>query len=122
MKPITPASLAVLRRAIPIIPCWARLPDLWPTGSLRHWGDPVAAATAALNAELFRHQIGDRQRGGEAGALDAEELHQSLNPVQRRSVDAEIGKAAGRAAELRADTSISGRQCLIRQIRPVMAD
>src|SRR5690349_19836321 len=72
--------------------------------------------------DLSQHRIGEGKRRGEAGRLDAEEMHQARDAVLARALDLEVGRRLAGARGLRPDAGIARQQRALRQARPVAAD
>src|SRR6516225_9479872 len=97
----------------------------WGCFSKKEKSRPVSqhrATHAASSTEARHHVFGERQRSGEAGRFDAEQVHQPREAVLGGSVDDEIGGRLARAGQLWADAGIVGDQRIVRQRRKVAAD
>ena len=90
--------------------------------ALRHAGGAQTEGRRGLTLQPRRDLLGDRQRGGEAGAFDAEQIDEPRHAVRLGPVDAEIGGGIVRTADLRPHPRIGRRQRAVRQARPVAAD
>src|SRR5690606_8577849 len=72
--------------------------------------------------EKRRHFVGQRERGGQAGRLDAEQIHETRQAMLGRPADAKVrGRLAG-AAELGTNTRVGRLQAPFVKPGPVAAD
>src|SRR6266705_1780782 len=72
-------------------------------------------------AQQFAHVLADRERRGEAGGFDAEEVHQARNAVILRALNQEIARGLVPRLDLGPDARIRGLQGAVREARPVAA-
>src|SRR5262249_50137051 len=72
---------------------------------------PIFYALDSLQQRRYR--LGDRQRGGQAGRLDAEQVHQARDVMLRGPLNNEIVGRGSRRTELRPHADIPRRQSAI---------
>ena len=72
--------------------------------------------------EARRDFLGDRQRGGESGRLDAEEVDPAGDAVRFGAVDAKVGGRLVWSRYFRPHTSVARYQATVAEARPVAAD
>src|SRR5438067_469700 len=76
----------------------------------------------AMLAQFLAYQTRERQACGEAGRLDAIEMHEPWHAVLARSLDLEVGGGLSRSRSLGPDTGIARRERTVGQSRPITAD
>src|SRR5882672_10246023 len=95
----------------------------WRTPRWRRWLSSCAPPVVpGILAQFAKHDPGEREARGEAGRLDAIELHEPWHAVLRRPLDLEIRRRLAGSRGLRADAGIARRERTIRQSGPITPD
>src|SRR5512139_2838092 len=90
---------------------------------LRKGCGPVCQTCSwASISEEVQNVIADRERRGEPGRFDAEEVHQSRHTVVPRPLDQEIARWLALRLDLGSDAGIRRLEGAVLEMRPVAAD
>src|SRR5205085_11116324 len=73
-------------------------------------------------AQFLLHEAREREARGEAGRLDAIELHEPRNAVLARALDLEVRRGLAGPGRFRPDAGIAGREGAVGQPGPVAPD
>src|ERR1051326_4985973 len=78
--------------------------------------------TRGMLAQFLQHEPRQGEARGEAGRLDAEEIHQDGVAVLARAMDLQVGRGVLRARGLRPDAGVAGSERPVGKRGPVAAD